>query len=83
MEKKYNLPLLLSIGFIIVVIMSFFKLLGFINCLWLLVLSPYWLPMLIFMIILIYCLLDDKINSWLVRRNENEETSKYTKNTRY
>jgi len=69
MKKEYNLPLILSIGFIIAVIMSFFKLLGYINWSWILVLAPYWLPMLIFMIILIYCLLDDKINSWLVRRN--------------
>jgi len=69
MKKEYNLSLILSIGFIIVVIMSFFKLLGYINCSWILILAPYWLPMLIFMIILIYCLLDDKINSWLVRRN--------------
>ncbi|MDD3053821.1 MAG: hypothetical protein PHG84_05420 [Endomicrobiaceae bacterium] len=70
MKKEYNLPLILSIGFIIAVIMSFFKLLGYIKCSWILVLASYWLPMLIFMIILIYCLLDDKINSWLVRRNE-------------
>lgn len=70
MKKEYNLPLILSIGFIIAVIMSFFKLLGYIKCSWILVLAPYWLPMLIFMIIVIYCLLDDKINSWLVRRNE-------------
>lgn len=70
MKKEYNLPLILSIGFIIAVIMSFFKLLGYIKCSWILVLAPYWLPMLIFMFILIYCLLDDKINSWLVRRNE-------------
>ena len=69
MKKEYNLPLILSIGFIIAVIMSFFKLLGYINLSWILVLAPYWLPILIFMIILIYCLLDDKINSWLVRRN--------------
>jgi len=69
MKKEYNLPLILSIGFIIAVIMSFFKILGYINCPWILVLAPYWLPMLIFMFILIYCLLDDKINSWLVRRN--------------
>ena len=69
MKKEYNLPFILSIGFIIAVIMSFFKLLGYINWSWILVLAPYWLPMLIFMIILIYCLLDDKINSWLVRRN--------------
>lgn len=69
MKKEYNLPLILSIGFIIAVIMSFFKLLGYIKCSWILVLAPYWLPILIFMIILIYCLLDDKINSWLVRRN--------------
>lgn len=69
MKKEYNLPLILSIGFIIAVIMSFFKLLGYINWSWILVLAPYWLPILIFMIILIYCLLDDKINSWLVRRN--------------
>ena len=70
MKKEYNLPLILSIGFIIAVIMSFFKLLGYIKCSWILVLAPYWLSMLIFMIIVIYCLLDDKINSWLVRRNE-------------
>jgi len=70
MKKEYNLPLILSIGFIIAVIMSFFKLLGYIKCSWILILAPYWLPMLIFMIIVIYCLLDDKINSWLVRRNE-------------
>lgn len=70
MKKEYNLPLILSIGFIIAVIMSFFKLLGYIKCSWILVLAPYWLPMLIFMIIVIYCLLDDKINSWLVRRNK-------------
>lgn len=70
MKKEYNLPLILSIGFIIAVIMSFFKLLGYIKCSWILVLAPYWLPMLFFMIIMIYCLLDDKINSWLVRRNE-------------
>jgi len=69
MKKEYNLPFILSIGFIIAVIMSFFKILGYIKCSWTLVLAPYWLPMLIFMIILIYCLLDDKINSWLVRRN--------------
>ena len=69
MKKEYNLPLIWSIGIIIAVIMSFFKLLGYINWSWILVLAPYWLPMLIFMIILIYCLLDDKINSWLVRRN--------------
>jgi len=69
MKKEYNLPLILSIGFIIAVIMSFFKLLGYINWSWILVLAPYWLPMLIFMFIVIYCLLDDKINSWLVRRN--------------
>lgn len=69
MKKEYNLPLILSIGFIIAVIMSFFKILGYIKCSWTLVLASYWLPMLIFMIILIYCLLDDKINSWLVRRN--------------
>ena len=70
MKKEYNLPLILSIGFIIAVIMSFFKLLEYIKCSWILVLAPYWLPMLIFMIIVIYCLLDDKINSWLVRRNK-------------
>lgn len=70
MKKEYNLPLILSIGFIIAVIMSFFKLLGYIKCSWILILAPYWLPMLIFMIIVIYCLLDDKINSWLVRRNK-------------
>lgn len=70
MKKEYNLPFILSIGFIIAVIMSFFKILGYIKCSWILVLAPYWLPILIFMIILIYCLLDDKINSWLVRRNE-------------
>ena len=70
MKKEYNLSLIWSIGFIIAEIMSFFKLLGYINCSWILVLAPYWLPMLIFMIILIYCLLGDKINSWLVRRNE-------------
>lgn len=69
MKKEYNLPLILPIGFIIAVIMSFFKLLGYIKCSWILVLAPYWLPMLIFMFIVIYCLLDDKINSWLVRRN--------------
>lgn len=63
MKKEYNLPLILSIGFIIAVIMSFFKLLGYIKCSWILVLAPYWLSMLIFMIIVIYCLLDDKINS--------------------
>ena len=70
MKKEYNLPLILSIGFIIAVIMSFFKLLEYIKCSWILVLAPYWLPMLFFMIIMIYCLLDDKINSWLVRRNK-------------
>jgi len=69
MKKEYNLPFILSIGFIIAVIMSFFKILGYINCSCILVLAPYWLPMLIFMFIVIYCLLDDKINSWLVRRN--------------
>lgn len=68
MKKEYNLPLILpplilSIEFIIAVIMSFFKLLGYIKCSWILVLAPYWLSMLIFMIIVIYCLLDDKINS--------------------
>ena len=64
MKKEYNLPLIWSIGIIIIaVIMSFFKLLGYIKCSWILVLAPYWLSMLIFMIIVIYCLLDDKINS--------------------